>query len=235
MENQVFERDYAKEFEHIRKLQNNDHADRVFQCARDTGFWEKFNKAMKSVPRVVNPNDKETYETLLPVLNMIARQHGGKIKGIIDYERWEAHIYLTLPFIEFYGKRSRELLSYIAERAGGITFSVENGMIRMSILIDYFIDCCDSGEMMEDALAANEELSSLLDEADEAEIQGILQTPEIMKYVTAYCNETGEDPEEFIRCLALGFNEHPEAVQKFLLEKMMEAEPYMEDESSDKE
>lgn len=95
MENTVFERNYEI-------AEKDDRATAVFERAfAPGGFMEEFTKKMDSIPKVVVPKDKENYEYLLNRCDDYAKRHHGRIRGVVDYEHWDAHIDLYLRMLEF--------------------------------------------------------------------------------------------------------------------------------------
>lgn len=93
---------------------------------------------MDKIPKRVVPKEKADYEYLLGECDAYVRQHGGKIRGMVDYERWEASINLYMEHFEFCDKEALTLLKEIAERAENVTISMKDGKLRMTIYIGYF-------------------------------------------------------------------------------------------------
>ena len=95
MENTVFERNYEI-------VEKDDRATAVFERAfAPGGFMEEFTKKMDAIPKVVVPKDKENYDYLLNRCDDYAKRHHGRIRGVVDYEHWDAHIDLYLRMLEF--------------------------------------------------------------------------------------------------------------------------------------
>lgn len=95
MENIVFERNYET-------TEKDDRATAVFERAfAPGGFMEEFTKKMDAIPKVVVPKDKENYDYLLNRCDDYAKRHHGRIRGVVDYEHWDAHIDLYLRMLEF--------------------------------------------------------------------------------------------------------------------------------------
>ena len=119
MKNEVFERDYAEEF---RQRQEN-RPGREFLDALQT--W-------------IVPKQKADYEYLLGECDAYVRQFGGKIRGVVDYQKWQSTIDLYLPHVEFCDRESLSLLGEIAKRAENVTFCIQEETLRLSIFISYF-------------------------------------------------------------------------------------------------
>ena len=84
MENTVFERNYEI-------VEKDDRATAVFERAfAPGGFMEEFTKKMDAIPKVVVPKDKENYDYLLNRCDDYAKRHHGRIRGVVDYEHWDA-------------------------------------------------------------------------------------------------------------------------------------------------
>lgn len=95
MGNTVFERNYEI-------VEKDDRATAVFERAfAPGGFMEEFTKKMDAIPKVVVPKDKENYDYLLDRCDDYAQRHHGRIRGVVDYEHWDAHIDLYLRMLEF--------------------------------------------------------------------------------------------------------------------------------------
>lgn len=95
MENTVFERNYEI-------VEKDDRATAVFERAfAPGGFMEEFTKKMDAIPKVVVPKDKENYDYLLNRCDDYAKRHHGRIRGVVDYKHWDAHIDLYLRMLEF--------------------------------------------------------------------------------------------------------------------------------------
>ena len=136
--NEIYEHDYAEE--HARRIANQPKIyDEIFERAIESGFFKVYNDAMRALPKYIVPEDQAAYEDLLPRLDAFVKEKGGKIKGIVDYEKWDSHIYVELPFFEFSSTEDFSLLADIATKAHLVTFSATgNGNIRLSIMINYF-------------------------------------------------------------------------------------------------
>lgn len=135
MENEIYERDYSTR-EHDSETER---VSAIFDRAVYGSFFREYNDAMKAIPKVVVPKDKQNYEYLLKRCDEIAEQWHGHIKGVVDYEHWDSHIILTLPCLEFGNTEELELLREIAEKAHLVTVTAnENGGITMNIMVNYF-------------------------------------------------------------------------------------------------
>ena len=135
MENEVYEKDYGEEFrERAKKAEGKDFLDTL----KDIGFFQAYKEEMDKIPKRVVPKEKADYEYLLTECDAYVRQFGGKIRGEVDYQKWQATIDLYLEHFEFCDRKALTLLKEIAERAENVTFSMKDELLRMSVFIGYF-------------------------------------------------------------------------------------------------
>lgn len=162
MENIVFERDYEEEH---RQQDGNDAASAIFEIATDGGFIAAYADAMQVIPKVVVPADKENYEYLLQRSDELAQRWGGKVRGVVNYEKWEATIDLLLPFAEFCDRDDLNLLKEFADKSHSITFQTnDDGRLRIHIFILYFEEITDKNEIFESILRNRPDLTALLEQ-----------------------------------------------------------------------
>ena len=162
MENIVFERDYEEEH---RQQDGNDTASAIFEIATDGGFIAAYADAMQVIPKVVVPADKENYEYLLQRSDELAQRWGGKVRGVVNYEKWEATIDLLLPFAEFCDRDDLNLLKEFADKSHSITFQTnDDGRLRIHIFILYFEEIADKNEIFESILRNRPDLTALLEQ-----------------------------------------------------------------------
>ena len=197
MDNIIFERDY-KEDKARRDRQNQSAiSSRIFDYAVTSGALRTMGDTYSKLPRVINESHKAAYERILNALNRIARIFGGKIKGVVDYQNWEASIYIILPFVEFSSEEELMLLKDIASNTQTVTFTVEpDGNIRMKLLIEYVDVVGNVGNMLEEEIANCPELVAMLEEADKAEKQQLMSNPEIAMIVQLGSASVGVSEEE---------------------------------------
>lgn len=134
MENCIYERDYTE----AHKRSRNTGPDMIERLI-DEGFFKYYDALMQQIPKIIIPEDKAAYERILKGCDDMAKRHGGKISGIVSYEKWESWIRLTLPFIEFSSDEDMKFLRDIADNAHTVCFQpTENGDVKLSIMICYF-------------------------------------------------------------------------------------------------
>lgn len=135
MENEVYEKDYEEEF---RERGDQSEGKDFLDTLMEVGFFRKYQEEMNKIPKRVVPKEKADYEYLLGECDAYVRQFGGRIRGEVDYQKWQATIDLYMKHFEFCDREALTLLKEIAERAENVTFSMKDGLIRMSVFIRYF-------------------------------------------------------------------------------------------------
>ena len=161
MENTVFERNYEIE-------EKDDRARAVFERAfAPGGFMEEFTKKMDAIPKVIVPEDKESYEYLLKQCDDYAKRHHGRIRGVVDYEHWDAHIDLYLKMLEFDDAEDMAFVKDIGEKAHYLCITPEkDGGYRFHIMINYFQELMSEdykAYLKYETLMEDEELASMFD------------------------------------------------------------------------
>lgn len=162
MKNEIYEADY-------RRREERSEFPNAIDDAVMTGFFKAYGDIMRSIPKMIVPQDKKNYEELLLKLDALAKRRHGSIRGVVSYERWDSHIYVTLPFFEFSDQEEHKLLAELESKAHSLTFTVtEDGMIQLSVMINYFEEIGDTGDVLGMVLDGNEELTeAMLDDNEE--------------------------------------------------------------------
>ena len=192
MKNEIYEADYTRE-------PDPDEGLGILGLAMDTGFFKAYDDLMRSMPKYIVPEDKKNYEELLPKLDALAKRKGGKIKGIVSYEHWDAHIYITLSHFEFVHKDDCELLKELQAKAHALTFSpTDDGRIRLSVAINYFEEIGDKDEVFSKALEGNDELIGVLTARIESQKQSILEHPTLGKVIELAAHNLGISAQELV-------------------------------------
>lgn len=170
----TYERDYSRQgsiYEPIRRQFMEDPTERE--------YLNIYAYCKKRVPKSIVQKDKEAYERLLKKCDGMVSLYGGKIKAAVSYERWQADIKLTLPFVEFCNGPGYELLRDIMESTD--TFCIvpygENQLVA-DITIDYFEELPIRREKMEalfrEACEQSRKTGHLPDEESLAELYCLL-------------------------------------------------------------
>ena len=163
MENIIFERDYTQA--HKDKAQDIT-ANKLFEQAYFGDFIDNYQKAMDAVPKVIVPEYKANYEYLLSLCDTLAKQWGGSVRGVIDYNHWDAQIDLIVPFAEFSSSDELQLLRDMAEKAHSVTFQpTHDGKLRIHLFNLYFEELISEehrGFIEYEAIMKDEKLAEML-------------------------------------------------------------------------
>ncbi len=214
MENQVFERDYSQIREMKRAAASPVDKD-IFEYAKSSGFFKAFSEAMDAMPKYIVPEDAAAYEELLPRLDALAQRWGGTIKGVVDYEKWESYIIVTLPFFECTNAEEFSLLTDIASKADMMNISAtEDGQIRLYVMIDYFSEIGDKENLIEETIRKDEGLVSLLLHKREEEKNYALNHPILSKFLKNQGERLGMTAEELYDAVDYVCQNDPESIMR---------------------
>lgn len=235
MENIVFDRNY--EIEEAKKSEKD--AAIFEQVYAPGGFMDKLVQKLDAIPKVIVPEDEKNYEYLLKRCDAFAQKHHGRIHGVIDYERWDAHIDLYLPLLEFDDEEDMSLLKDIGEKAHYFCASLqENGDFHVHIMINYFQELMSDeyGDYLKyKTLLECDELAAMFGEPKESELSPEEEavTQLIKDILDRFENETSVDRTTAFRAvldhMAKDENAEPSLEQiavllTALLEKVIEEE-----------
>ena len=194
MNNEIYEADYTRKDE-----PSSGNGIDILELAKTTGFFRVYDELMKSMPKYINQTDRQNYEELLHKLDAFAKRKGGKIKGIISYEHWDAHIYITLPFFEFVHKDEKELLNDLETKAHSLTFTVtDDGKIQLSVMINYFDEIGDKDAVFSQAIDGNDELIEAITANIEQRKQKIIEHPLMGKIIETAAHNLGITAKEYL-------------------------------------
>ena len=194
MNNEIYEADYTRKDE-----PSSGNGIDILELAKTTGFFRVYDELMKSMPKYINETDRQNYEELLHKLDAFAKRKGGKIKGIISYEHWDAHIYITLPFFEFVHKDEKELLNDLETKAHSLTFTVtDDGKIQLSVMINYFDEIGDKDAVFSQAIDGNDELIEAITANIEQRKQKIIEHPLMGKIIETAAHNLGITAKEYL-------------------------------------
>ena len=137
MKDDIYEKDYFAE--HKKERENSIAESNIIKMAIESGVFASISKRMSALPHVVDPEKQKAYQICLQLLDTMARELGGKIKGVISYQKFDAQIELTVPFLEFSGKSNLKILQFLASQARDIhIYNEKNGQMKLTVYIDYF-------------------------------------------------------------------------------------------------
>lgn len=196
MENIVFERDYRKKTTDKNIDTISEQTD-IFDYAVESGFFKSYSDTMKKKPKYIVQKEKKAYENLLHRLDAYTKESQGKIKGVVDYEHYDAHIIVELPHFEFCTPEEFAMLSDIAANTHNVTFSAsENGGIILYIMIGYFDEIEDTKDVLAECIIKDEKLVDMLTEQYTKEKQYVLSDPQLAEYLEKSGEEMGMTPED---------------------------------------
>ena len=228
MENEIFERDY-RGTENKETLSPNQQ--KIWEYAVESGLFKAYDDAIRKMPKYIVQKDKEAYEHLLSRLDIYARRKHGKIKGIVDYDKYECHIYVYLLFFDVCRSEDFALLSYMAERTHNITIEAsEDGGIRLSIRINYFDEVENSKYVFTDCIMKDKKLVAMLMEEHQNEKERILSDPELSERLEKKGKEMGMTAEEYYDWIEEFFTSHPKDIMETILKEISDndGEIYLE-------
>lgn len=137
MENFVFKKGYSKEDDCIDEKDVT--SEDIVPSSIVREYIKFHNLFMRRLPKIVVKKDKETFERVVPKLDKFAKIFNGSIEATVDYEKWDSHIVMTLPFFEIVRDEERELFLDILKNSHGFNITTtEDGKVRIYILINYF-------------------------------------------------------------------------------------------------
>jgi DNA-binding XRE family transcriptional regulator len=232
MENQIYERDYRQAKERKRQVLHSTDFDVIGEL-KAAGFFQKLNERLNQIPKVIVPEDKVNYDYLLEQCDAFAKRHGGRLRGIVDFEQYESHINLYVPFFEIDFPEDRRFIFDVLTRSTYFSFMPDKtGWTRLHIFINYFSEaisqdakadiinqlCEEMGDEFQNNLVQNNRFGTAVDKLydigiyDEApEYEGSTQTMDGMtimaKKIRAYRESLGKSQYELASDWSLPTNE----------------------------
>ena len=192
MNNEIYEADY-------RRREEPAEIPDALEIAAKTGFFKTYSDIMRRLPKVIVPQDKMHYEDLLLKLDAFAKRRHGSIRGVVSYDHWDSHIYVTLPFFEFSDKEEHKLLADLESKAHTVTFTVtEDGMIQLAVMINYFDEIGDTDDVFGMALDGNEELTEALIQSMENRRRSIIDHPVVGNLIERAAHHMGITVDEYM-------------------------------------
>ncbi len=99
----------------------------------------KFVKDRNYAPKKIIEKDKKSFFRLKDKLTLYARQHNGSVRAVINTEKWEARIDVTLPFFKCVTVDEHNLIKDITLNTKAFSIlPLKDGGILWSIIIPYF-------------------------------------------------------------------------------------------------
>ena len=197
MENVIYERDYSQEVNEIREKTYTKSSADAWDYIMENEIMKKIGERFRELPHIIIPQNKEIFEECEKKLDRFAFLHAGKIRSVVSYESFEAHIYVELPFFEFHGE-DLELIRYITQNMDMIHFyTTEEGWIRLSVSLEYFYDAGDKDAIIAEEVANYPELVDLMGSREDEEKETVMNDPQLRAIIEQLAAGTGLTPEEY--------------------------------------
>ncbi len=216
----IFERDYTQEVKKIREMTYTQASKDAWDFAVSNDVMKNIGERFRELPHIIIPKNKELFEECEKLLDRFALLHSGKIRSVISYENFDAHIYVELPFFEFHGE-DLELFRYVTNCMDMIHFyPIETGGIRLSVSLEYFYDAGDKDAIIAEEVSKHPELVDMLDSTHEEEKEIVMNDPKLRAIIEQLAEGTGLSPEEYYDHFDAMLKEHPEIFEEILEESL---------------
>lgn len=221
MENIIYERDYTQEVKEVRDKTYTKSSANAWDYIVENGIMKRIGERFRELPHIIIPQNKDTFEECEKKLDRFAFLHAGKIRSVVSYESFEAHIYVELPFFEFHGE-DLELIRYITQNMDMIHFyTTEEGWIRLSVSLEYFYDAGDKDAIIAEEVANHPELVDLMGSREDEEKETVMNDPQLRTIIEQLAVGTGLAPEEYYDQLDAIIKEDP-TIFEMLLSKALD-------------
>lgn len=216
MENIIYERDYTQEVKKIRdKTYTKSSAD-AWDYIVENGIMKRIGQRFRELPHIIIPQNKEIFEECEKKLDRFAFLHAGKIRSVVSYESFEAHIYVELPFFEFHGE-DLELIRFITQNMDMVNFyTTEEGWIRLSVSLEYFYDAGDKDAIITEEVSNHPELMDMMGSREDEEKEIVMNDPKLRAIIEQLAEGSGLSPEEYYDRFDAMLKERPEIFEEIL-------------------
>ena len=216
MENVIYERDYSQEVNEIREKTYTKSSADAWDYIMENEIMKKIGERFRELPHIIIPKNKEIFEECEKKLDRFAFLHAGKIRSVVSYESFEAHIYVELPFFEFHGE-DLELIRYITQQMDMIHFyTTEEGWIRLSVSLEYFYDAGDKDAIIAEEVAKHPELVDLMGSREDEEKEIVMNDPQLRAIIEQLAEGTGLTPEEYYDQFDAMLKSNPQMFEEIL-------------------
>lgn len=221
MENIIYERDYTQEVKEVRDKTYTKSSANAWDYIVENGIMKRIGERFRELPHIIIPQNKDTFEECEKKLDRFVFLHAGKIRSVVSYESFEAHIYVELPFFEFHGE-DLELIRYITQNMDMIHFyTTEEGWIRLSVSLEYFYDAGDKDAIIAEEVANYPELVDLMGSREDEEKETVMNDPQLRTIIEQLAEGTGLTPEEYYDQLDAIIKDDP-AIFEMLVSKALD-------------
>ena len=216
MENVIYERDYTQEVREIRDKTYTQSSADAWGYILENEIMKKIGERFRELPHIIIPQNEEIFEECEKRLDRFALMHVGKIRSVVSYETFEAHIYVELPFFEFHGE-DLELIRYITKNMDMVHFyTTEEGWIRLSVSLEYFYDVGDKDAIIIEEVLKHPKLVDMMERREEEEKDIIMNDPKLRAVIEKLAEGSGFSPEEFYDQFEAMIKDHPEILEDII-------------------
>ena len=216
MENVIYERDYTQEVREIRDKTYTQSSADAWGYILENEIMKKIGERFRELPHIIIPQNKEIFEECEKRLDRFALMHAGKIRSVVSYETFEAHIYVELPFFEFHGE-DLELIRYITNNMDMVHFyTTEEGWIRLSVSLEYFYDAGDKDAIITEEVLKHPKLVDMMERREEEEKDIIMNDPKLRAVIEKLAEGSGFSPEEYYDQFEAMIKDHPEILEDII-------------------
>ena len=216
-ENNTYEQDYREKRKQYNEMMSATGHDEAFDLIKQIGIMADIDKRFMELPHIINPTAKVAYEKCLLMLDSWAMLKGGRIKGEVSYEQFDAVISVIFPFFEFLDYSSIEYLRYLSMNARTITFTTtEDGNIEMRVRFDYFEDIGDKDAIIEEEIQKHPELVDALNASADRERELLLEDPIMSAFLSQAAEQIGVTPEEYLARFEEVWEDDPMTIMELL-------------------
>ncbi len=215
----VYEKDYTASHRRYRQLTRDSESNELLKRMADAGVFAAYNEAWLAIPRIVNAERKAAYDKALELCDRLAMIKGGKVRGVVNYESFDATIDMVLPTFEFFNDRL-DIIRHIASTARNILFETNTyGEIRMHLLYDYFEEIEDPSNLFTDEVMKHPDLVDDILAHEDKEKEVIMNDPQLRGIIEMGAEGMGITPEEYLDRLDMVIKADPDLFMRMLHEQ----------------
>lgn len=235
MKNEIYERDYRR----AATDKSGDTASslpEILDYSVKSGLFKAYQEAWSQIPRYIVQENKIIYEDLLSRLDAYAERLQGKIKGVVDYEQWQAHITVELPHFEACNPEEFSLLSDIVSKAANVTFQASgNGGIELRVRFHYFEELEDTGNILNECIMKDKKLVEMLMDSYKQRRAVVLSSPKLRARLEDIGSKMGMTAEEVYDWITENSGSEPDPYLNILFNSYTDGESKEENKDENKD
>ena len=213
----TYKQDYRRQRQEYHRMMDGAGHGEAFDLIKELGIMSDIDKRFLALPHVINPAIKLAYDKCLLMLDSWAMLKGGRIKGEVSYEHFDAVITVIFPFFEFLEGSSIEYLRFLTMYARNVTFQpTDDGNIELRVYFDYFEDIGDKDAIIEEEIQKHPELVEALNASADKERTMILEDPTMYAFLAKAAESIGVTPEEYLDRFEDVWEENPMVIMELL-------------------